>query len=165
MIMGVFDNIKKQISSQLNQALGKYLDEIEGDAKRIVKKAADSKEAKNRSFNMMDAYGYAIYFNGKQMRHGYASDITMSKGIHKGWAKHSIPADDGRGYLDQFFKEYTPKSKGIELVVVNAIYYASILEAGKGFGGATFRIISQIESDMDTLKQKHGGRVRFFSPA
>lgn len=135
----------------------KYLSQKGQD---IIDNAYRSKEAKDRSGNMHDAYGYAIFSRGQLVKKGYASGGVMSSKVHKGWAKHDIPADTGRGYLDSFFEEFKTRvsPKGFVLICVNAVYYASILEAGAQGRphreiSTKYRIISQIGNKVYDIRK------------
>lgn len=148
----------------LDMMLGKLFDSLIADGSRVIQKAAETKEARNDTYNMLDAYGCAVYHKGKLVRKSYYNQTPKSTKTHKGWRKHSIESDTGRGYLDEFFKEYRPKGI-IVLVCVNAIYYTNILEAGaqgsKPPGQPDikkrYRIISQILYKMEDLQRKYKG--------
>lgn len=146
-------NLKKDIESQVIEYLAK-------NGQSIVNEAYWNKEAKDRSGTMHDAYGYAVYYNGRLVRKGYAAGGQMSSEVHKGWPKHGIPGDTGRGYLESFFEDYRNevKSKGFVLVCVNAAYYSQILEDGAQARpsrqiATRYRIISQISDDMYDFKR------------
>lgn len=162
--MSVFDDIKKQIASYRAANAANIVNDLANEGARLCKAAADSKETRNRSGNQADAFGYAVYLNGKIQKKGYAYP-SMSRKIHKGWEKHGIPADTGRGYLDDFFANYRPSKMGYTLIVVNAVYYSQILEDGKqSAGAAKYRIISQIGTEMYGLAQKYKGSIDIISP-
>ena len=158
-------NLKKDITNQVVN----YLDK---EGQKIVNNAYWSKEAKDRSGSMHDAYGYAVYYNGKMMKKGYAAGGRMSSEVHHGWIKRGIPDDTGRGYLESFFEDYATevKSTGFVLVCVNAIYYAQILEDGAQARpsrniSTRYRIISQITDEMyDLQKIFKNANVSLISP-
>lgn len=153
----------------LDVMLGQLFDSLIADGKKVIDKAATTKEAKNRSKNMLDAYGAGVYYKGKLVRKAYHSPTPQATEPHKGWEKHNIPADTGREYLEDFFREYKPKNT-IELICVNAVYYANILESGAqamdkknpdqaGYSNTDhrYRIISQILYEMENLQRKYKG--------
>lgn len=146
-------NLRKDIESHVIEYLAK-------NGQNIVNEAYWSKEAKDRSGTMHDAYGYAVYYNGRIVRKGYAAGGQMSSEVHKGWPKYGIPADTGRGYLESFFESYRSevKQKGFVLVCVNAAYYSQILEDGAQARpsrqiATKYRIISQISDEMYDFKR------------
>lgn len=161
---------KTDISSYFRRLLIEWLSE-EGQA--VVDRAYLTKETRDRSGTQHDAYGYAVYSDGRIVSKGYASGGRMSSKVHHGWAKYNIPADTGRGYLESFFADYGKSvvRKGIVLVCVNAAYYSQILEEGaQGRPGrqmsVKYRIISQIGGDMRRIASDFGGtRVSVISPS
>lgn len=135
------------------------IDSLFKDGMDIINKAKETKEANNRSNNMEDAFGCAVYYRGKLVKRGYANPTPLSKGMHNGWDKYGIPPDTGRGYLNDFFGNFKPSSNGMYLVCVNAVFYAPILEDGKGFGNVKYRIITQTDYLFDSLASKYKGKV------
>lgn len=148
-------NLKDQIVSFLAQK-----------GQEIVNEAYWSKAAKDQSGSLHDAYGYAVFYDGKLEKKGYAAGGQMSSEQHKGWAKHNISPDTGRGYLESFFESYKRQvsKKGFCLICVNAIYYAQILEDGaqgrpKRQISTRYRIISQVADEMRDLNKVFKGAV------
>ena len=150
--------------TNVNKILNAFLDDLADEGKKVIDKAAKTNMTKPRSNNMRDAYGAAVYYKGKRVRTRYVNPTPQSNQAHKGWKKHGIPSDTGRGYLETWFNEYKPKGN-LELVCVNAVYYAQILEEGaqtRGRGaslGTKYRIISQTYSDMYGLANKYKGKL------
>lgn len=147
-----------------NKILNAFLDDLANEGQKVIDKASKTNMTKPRSNNMMDAYGAAVYYKGKRVRTRYVNPTPQSSQAHKGWEKHNIPSDTGRGYLETWFNEYKPKGN-LELVCVNAIYYTQILEEGaqtrrSGASlGTKYRIISQTYSDMYGLANKYKGKL------
>ena len=159
-----FKGIYARIAKARSQSLSRMADVLAAEGLRIAKDAESTSETQKRSGNQSDAFGYAVYLDGKEMRRGYANAAPTSSGPHKGWEKHGIPADTGRGYLNTFLDTYAAPKSGFHLVVVNAAYYTRILEEGaqgrpKRKLSAKYRIISQITDDMDRLASKYGGTM------
>ena len=143
---------------------GDPLSGLEAEAQGIVDKAARTRETANVTGNLLDAYGYAIWINGEMVRRGYATPVPTSSEKHKGWSKYGIEANTGRGYVDDFLDSYSAPRKGVHLVVVNAAYYARILEEGAQGRpdrplSTKYRIITQISNDMAGLARRYGGNV------
>lgn len=156
------------VNDLIQQAKKEIVSELSKEGQKIVNDAYWSKAAMDRSGNMHDAYGYAVYFRGKLEKKGYAAGGKMSSDIHKGWKKHGISANTGRGYLDEFFNDYKPNPNGFELVCVNAVYYAEILEDGaqgrpKVPISKKYKIISQVSSKIDDLAKRFGGKVKIIN--
>lgn len=140
------------------------IDTLAVEGRRICKEAARTKEASNRKFNLLDAYGWAVYYNRKMERKGYANDAEKSTSTYSGWRAMGIPRDTGRNALNEFFDSYIPPSNEFVLIVVNAVFYSQILEDGSGTLRRSYRIVSQIADDFETLKKKYKGRVDVISP-
>lgn len=148
-----------------SKLLDEVFDALAKDGKKVIDNAARTNTTIPRSKNMMDAYGAAVFYQGKRVRTVYVNPTPQSNKAHKGWDKHDIPSDTGRGYLDKWFDSYKTKTNGIELVCVNAIYYSQILEEGaqtrnrKASLGTKYRIISQTMSEMYSLAKKYNGQL------
>lgn len=147
---------KGSIEKMRMMALQPYIKSLTEDAERILQKANQTRETQNDTYNQEDAYGYGIYYNDKLLKKGYLNDTPKANEIHKGWAKHNIEANTGRGYLDEYLDNYKPSKKGLTLIVVNAVYYSPILEDGRqGNSGRRYKILSQIASDFKQLEIKY----------
>lgn len=144
-----------------DRVLNKFFDKLIMEGFRILHYAARTNDTLGdayTTFNMMDAYATAVYYQGKRVRTRYYSSIPDATRMHKGWKKHNIQAGYGRGYLSTFFRNFKPSTNGICLIVVNVIYYSSILEAGKQGGiGRRYHIISQISGEFTKLQSKFKG--------
>lgn len=162
--MSGFGGIYARIRQAKAGLSGNIADALASEGRRIAVEAERTAEAQRRTGNMADAFGYAVFLDGKEVRRGYAEPSPTSSTVHKGWKKHGIPADTGRGYLDSYFDAYIAPAKGWHLVVVNAVYYTRILEAGAQARPARqkvrqYRIISQMADDMDRLAAKYHGTL------
>lgn len=141
-----------------DRVLNKFFDRLILEGFRILNYAARTNDTEDKTHNMTDAYATAVYYQGKRVRTRYYSPLEDSTGIHKGWPKYHIQAGRGRGYLSTFFKNFKPSTDGICLIVVNVIYYSSILEAGKQGGmGHKYHVISQISGEFAKLQSKFKG--------
>lgn len=143
--------------------LESLFDSLIADGKKVITNAATSTDLKRKivSGNLQDAYGAAVYYDGKIVRRAYYNETPISLGAHKGWSKRGIEANTGRGYLEAFFASYQPKSR-VCLVCVNAVYYATILEDGTQGRpqvdiSTKYHIISQTMSDMTDIQRKYKG--------
>lgn len=162
--MAGFSGIYSRIRSARASLSVAVADLLAREGQRIASEANRSAEAQNRSGNMADAFGYAVYLDGKEIRRGYANDAPTSDGPHRGWEKHGIPADTGRGYVDTYLDSYDAPERGYHLVVVNAAYYSRILEEGaqarpRRQVATRYRIISQMTDEMDALALKYRGEL------
>ena len=135
-------------------------DSLLEDGIALINKAKHTNETQTRTFNMQDAYGCAVYFNGKIIRKGYANNSPIAMKPHNGWKRHGIQPSYGRGDLEKFFSTYKPPTNGIFLVCVNAVFYAPILEDGaQSKLKVKYRIISQVDNEFDKLARKYKGKL------
>lgn len=142
--------LRENLNYESARLIIRYLD---SEGKRIMELANNSRTTQVRSGAQKNAYGYRVYYNGLKQSEGYL-DRTSDE-VHKGWAKHNIPANTGRGYLMDFFNSYTPIGKGFELIVVNAVYYTQILEDGmQNSLHHKYEVISQVRDNFDNLQRQ-----------
>lgn len=82
---------------------------------------------KHRTRNLHDSYGSAVFVNGKLA----ADSIRYFGGVYSRKADE-VTKKTGRQTLNDFFRSYSggAKNNEIQLVVVAAMFYAGILEAG-----------------------------------
>lgn len=148
-------------NNTLNKAINTYLDDLLEKGYEIMINAARRMEVMSDSNNMADAWAVAVYFKGKRgQRTRYLNPTPDSTSVHKGWKKHNIQAGTGRGYLRTFFNNFKPSTDKISLIIVNVIYYTSILEQGKHTdNGRKYKIISQIDVGMNTLAKELGATI------
>ena len=124
---------------------------------RLAKRAADTKNTKNRTFNQEDAFGYVVFYDGKVKSKGYANPTPKAEKGHKGWDAIGIPDGSGREWLDDFMQTWKPESRGFVLIIVNAAFYSVIQEEKRGAVQSDYRIISQLKDDMNDLGKKFRG--------
>lgn len=114
---------------------GDSLSAVLADAiQALVEEVAARVDVYERSGNLLDSIGALMIING----HSDAQDRFFAReeaasSSHKGWRKHGIPSDTGRGYLNKYFDEVVAQSKGthgFKIYVCAAAYYAQFLEDG-----------------------------------
>jgi hypothetical protein len=157
--------------------LNKFIDELANDGERAIKEAYATREFRNRSFNLKDSYGSAVYVDGKlikrTIRYLGPEDATNALSVGWIWDKpRSLPdfrgarrltGDEiqmtGREEVMDFFSHYVPSGKGIELVIVAAMWYANVLEKGGANLRRKWRVISGAATFMYSLQRKYGGFI------
>ena len=104
---GFFAKVKQQLVDNTLESMCKYGDEL-------MRKAYEERSWENRTFNLKDSFGWVVYNNGSEYKHGYlgTEESTKSKVIYGETMK-------GRSVLDAFIREYSPILSGVELVIVN----------------------------------------------
>lgn len=134
------------------------------EGENIIEEAARTKDTKVDTGNQLDAYGYAVYYNGEQKLVGYLDPFQNATEKHAGWAKRGIEPNTGRGWLSDFLNEYKlDNTRGFTLIVVNAAFYTNILERGGGNLIRKYRVISQVSSKCDSVARKYKGKVSFIT--
>ena len=132
----------------LQKQTNKIVDYLSGQGKKIIHDAIQTKDTRQRTQNQNDAYGWAVYYNGREMRRGYWTSAPQANEKRNGWANAGINPGYGREDLVKYLDEYKPKSNGFQLIVVNAVFYTAIQEAGGGRLKHKYRIITQEFSNM-----------------
>lgn len=132
----------------LQRQTNKIVDYLAGQGKKIIHDAIQTKDTRQRTQNQNDAYGWAVYYNGREMRRGYWTSAPQANEKRNGWANAGINPGYGREDLVKYLDEYKPKSNGFQLIVVNAVFYTAIQEAGGGRLKHKYRIITQEFSNM-----------------
>lgn len=124
----------------------------------IVKAYNESDYRKDKTQNLHDSYGSAVYYNGRLQ--------VKSKRFFGSRAVSGKVDDDGslimgRSEINDYLDSYIAKPRGYELVVAVAMFYGKILEAGQqGGSGRKYVVISSIADDMDSLARKVKGTVK-----
>lgn len=144
-------------SNIVRQFINAYAKELAEEGKKLIDKAfATADFNKNRTQNLHDSYGSCVFYDGKEVpntRRYVGRKATIGKKNPQG------ELILGRAEVDAYFDAYKPKSKGFELVAVAAIFYAEILEKGKGKLRHKYKVITGLSGDMDDLAKLTGGRV------
>lgn len=166
------------MAKQANRFIDQFIDHLADEGEAAIRTAYRHKDFTNRLYNLHDSYGSAVYYNGRLVKRSirYLGPEKHTKGIEgTGWqwtkarsmpdfrGTRYFPGDQidmtGREEVMDFFSQYTPPSTGIQLVVVAAMWYASILEKGGGNLRRKWRVISGARSSMDAIAQLYGGTV------
>lgn len=158
--MNIREAIAKAKSSRKNGNKGQeaFLDELAAKGSELIEEAERTRDCGNVSYNLHDAYGYAVYYNGKLMRDGFLKDGVWSKYAHKGYGIY--PSGTGREYAADVLDFYKPPIKGYSLIVFNAAFYTSFLEDGVGLLKRKYQVISQIATSAEQYASKVGGKFR-----
>lgn len=161
--MNIRDVLAKAIKSG-KEGNANILDRLASKGSNLIEEAyktghgSSDEQWKNESYNMHDAYGYAVYYNGKMKRSGFLKDGVLSRHSHKGYK--SYPSGTGREYVENLIKDYKPSKKGYSLIVFNAAFYVTYLEDGVGLLQRKYQVLSQIAGDMEKIAESEGGEYR-----
>lgn len=158
-----------------NRLIQQLIAQLTEEGAAAIKQAYETRDWKNRTFNLHDSYGSAVYVNGQLLKRTvrYVGEELAKNGRNVGWVwnksrsmpdyrgERRLPGDEvemrGRDEIMDFFSQYTPKTNGVELVIAAAMFYANILESGGGKLKHKYHVISQANGIMDDLSKKYKG--------
>lgn len=144
----------------LQLQINKIIDYLADKGKSIIQDAVATKDTRTRKRNQDDAYGWAVYFNGRQMKKGYYTETRTAEKMRNGWKAKGIEPGYGRDDLESYFNQYKPKTNGFQLIVVNAVFYTEILEKGAAHLKRKFKVITQeMANIVDVASQFKGSNV------
>ena len=154
------------------------IDALTKEGEVAIITAYNNRGFKNQTYNLHDSYGSAVFANGKVIKStirylGAEQARTPHSRISWEWGKgRSMPdfrgerrekGDSiymrGRDEIMDFFSQYTPKTKGIELVIAAAMYYAGFLEGGTSKAFRKIEVISGATNAMQSIASKYNGRL------
>lgn len=157
------------------------IDALTQEGERALWDAYNNRDFVNRTYNLHDSYGSAVYANGKVIKSTirYLSAEMAKSGTWRsmGWEYkgkgRSMPdfrgdryhrGDEmlmsGRDEIMDFFAQYTPKTNGIELVIAAAMYYAGYLENGTKTMFRKYRVISGATTTMEDIARRYNGKLQ-----
>lgn len=140
-----------------NSYILKYANELAQEGEKLIKRAFETATFnKNKTQNLHDSYGSCVFFNGKEVPN------TRRYVGRKAVVGKKNPQGDlilGRAEIDNFFDSYKSHTKGFELVTAAGIFYAEILEKGKGRLRRKYRVISGLDGSIHELAARMGGKV------
>ncbi|MGN0929348.1 MAG: hypothetical protein ACI4N3_01775 [Alphaproteobacteria bacterium] len=131
----------------------------------------------NRLYNLHDSYGSAVYVDGILDKNTirYLDPEMSKKGLSMGWVwtkgrsmpdfrgNRRLEGDEilmnGREEVMDFFQHYSAPKGTICLVIVAAMFYASILEQGGGRLKRKYAVISDGKNELNKLAYEFGGSV------
>ena len=130
------------------------ISQLADDGEKAIREAYEGREFTNRTYNLHDSYGSAVYHNG-----------TLVKSSIRYVGAEMAEEDEryGRNEVNDFFSNYRPKNrKGIDLVIVAAMFYADILEEGKGRLKRKYKVIAEGEDYMKNVATHFRGTLSKF---
>ena len=130
------------------------ISQLADDGEKAIREAYEGREFTNRMYNLHDSYGSAVYYNG-----------TLVKSSIRYVGAEMAEEDEryGRNEVNDFFSNYRPKNrKGIDLVIVAAMFYADILEEGKGRLKRKYKVIAEGEDYMKNVATHFRGTLSKF---
>lgn len=130
------------------------ISQLADDGEKAIREAYEGREFTNRTYNLHDSYGSAVYHNG----------VLVKSSIRYVGAEMAEEDERyGRNEVNDFFSNYRPKNrKGIDLVIVAAMFYADILEEGKGRLKRKYKVIAEGEDYMKNVATHFRGTLSKF---
>ena len=142
------------MARQRNKYIDNLISQLARDGEQALHDAYYGRGFNNRTYNLHDSYGSAVYYNG-----------TLVKSSIRYVGAEMAEEDDryGRNEVNDFFSNYRPKNrKGIDLVIVAAMFYADILEEGKGRLKRKYKVIAEGEDYMKNVATHFRGTLSKF---
>lgn len=150
------------MSSLVDKYIKAYANYLAEEGHRLIQKAfLNADFNKNKTQNLHDSYGSCVFYNGKEVpntRRYVGRKATVGKKNPQG------ELILGRAEIDRYFDTYKSHKDGFELVTAAGIFYADILEKGKGRLKHKYRVISGLDNSINELAAKLGGKVININP-
>lgn len=138
--------------------LNNFAMKLASDGEKLIQKAYTMADYdKNKTQNLHDSYGSAVYYNRKLYpgtKRLFTKKATTSK-----YDPYEAEYITGRRAIENFFATYRPATYDFQLVVAVAMFYGGILEKGLQGGQILrkYKVISMIGDDVRELADKIGG--------
>ena len=126
--------------------------------KLIIQAFSQADFNKNKTQNLHDSYGSAVYYNGKLVQ-GTQRFMTNLAKVGR-YNSYTQQVEYGREEIESFFRDYKANNKGFELVIAVAMFYGTCLEEGSGNLKRKYRVISSVADEVQALASKYKGTVR-----
>ena len=146
------------MSSLVDSYVRAYANALADEGEKALKRAfATANFKKDKTQNLHDSYGCAVYYNG---RYVYGTKRVLSPRATKPkYNTYTGKEEYGREEINQYLDSYKPKSKGFELVVVAAMFYGVFLEKGSGHLRKKYRVVSGMNSYLEALAAETNGKI------
>lgn len=131
------------------EQIDKYYKSLIEGGYDAIKKAYEHRKFTNRTFNLHDSYGSCLFVHGKEYPN---SRRYVGRKALVGKEDPQGNLISGRGEVDKFFDNFKADSTKTQLVVVAAIFYATIL-------GEKYKVISGAYDELQELSKKVGGTI------
>lgn len=133
---------------------GKLIKQLAADGREAVHEALRTNEFQNRTGNLEDSYGSAVYDNGKMVE-GTEYTLTPTATQTKKWKGKEL---SGAREIVHYLRTYRPRTKGLSLIVVAAMPYGEILEQGAGHLYRKYKVITGANDFLRRKASEYQGR-------
>lgn len=120
---------------------------LEREGRRLIQLAYASRGFTNRTMNLKDSYCYGIFIGNKLFSSGFLTDTPDATEDNRGWNGR----DEAIAFLERVGDKIKDKSR-ISLVIGVGLFYGGILEAGEPPLHAKYRVLANIETDLQELR-------------
>ena len=138
------------MSNKSQQRVINYLASL---GEMAIQVAYNDKGFTNRTYNLKDSYGSAVYYNGALL------DTTI-RYIGPPEAKTKRHGKSGREEVNKFFRDYSPTSKGYDIVIVATMPYAGELETGGGQLKRKYHVMVGARELLERVAAKYGAKLK-----
>ena len=141
------------VTSSSKNTLNYLIDQLAKDGEIAIQTAYNRRDFTNRTYNLHDSYGSAVYVDGRLIK---SSVRYAGSPIAKAGKVYEDELIEGRFEIDAFFDWFKPHKKGVDLVVIATMPYADILEKGAGLR-RKYKVISGAKDLMNTIAYSYNG--------
>lgn len=126
------------------------------DGEAVIRKAFDTADyMKDKTQNLHDSYGCAVYYNGQLMPYTvFKLNRLAVKGVRN---RETNSVEFGFQEIDKFFKSYKAVPKGFELVTAVAMFYGQYLQDASGNQRRKYKVIANAFNDLSIIASKYKG--------
>lgn len=132
-----------------------------------ISQAYEKRGYTNRLYNLHDSYGSAVYVDGvldkSTIRYIDPEMSKKGRSMPDFRGNRRLEGDEiimnGREEVMDFFQHYSAPRGEICLVIVAAMFYASILEHGQGSLKRKYAVISGAKTTLNTVQKTYGGSI------
>ena len=130
------------------------------DGETLIKKAfMEADYSKDKTQNLHDSYGCAVYYKGGLV--AGTMRVLSRMATTPRYNHYSGRKEYGADEITTYLSTYKPSSNRLQLVIAVAMFYGSFLEAGSGNLKRKYRVISGVDKDIDRLAATVRGTVRY----
>lgn len=141
-----------------DEYIQRLADALASDGEKLIKKAYNTANfKKDKTQNLHDSYGSAVYYKGKYVP-GTKRLLTPRANKSK-YNYYTKDLEYGFEVINKFLDTYKPQTSGLQLIIAVAMYYGTFLEKGSGRLKRKYRVITGINSDLSQLASSIGGNV------
>ena len=144
--------LRKNLADNAERAVVNYLIK---KGIEIMETAYATRGFENRTFNLHDSYGCAVYKDGVYVNGSIQTlhpQAVKTKKVRGRQVK-------GHNEVERYLKNhYKPRAKGLTLVVMTAMPYGEILERGGGNLKRKYQVIAGANHEMRKLANELSGK-------